>query len=156
EGLGLLADDDVLSLEVSARSAGAFNFAVSTDANAAGYDGGFRLLYGAGFRWRGMDGFVNVEAGERWVSAPRPDQTPVDLTAGLWLDPDWMAMLQSFNLVSGSAAAPYSYFRSHKLELSAVWRVTQRFSLQAGAFVSPAGQNALVERGLVLALWSDF
>ncbi len=155
-GLGLLADDDVLSLEVSARTAGAFNFAVSANANSAGRDAGFRLLYGAGFEWQGMPGFLDVEAGERWVSAPRPDQTPIDLTAGLWLAPDWMAMLQSFNLVSSSAAAPYSYFRSHKLELSAVWRFAPRFSLQTGAFVSPAGQNALVERGVVLAVWSSF
>jgi hypothetical protein len=37
-----------------------------------------------------------------------------------------------------------------------VWRVAPKFSLQTGAFVSPAGQNALVERGLLVALWSNF
>jgi hypothetical protein len=37
-----------------------------------------------------------------------------------------------------------------------VWRIAPKFSLQAGAFVSPAGQNALVERGLLVALWSNF
>jgi hypothetical protein len=155
-GLGIIADDDVLSLEVSARSAGAFNFAVSANANAAGYDGGFRLLYGAGFRWSGHDGFVNVEMGYRFVSAPRPDQMPIDVTTGLWLNPDWMVMLQSFNLTSGAATPPYSYFRIHKLELSAVWRFVPGWALQAGGFVSPTGQNALVERGLLLSVWSDF
>jgi hypothetical protein len=68
-----------------------------------------------------------------------------------------MVMLQSFNLFSaGSAAAPYVYFRSHKIELSWVKRLSGRFSLQAGGFFSPSGQNALVEQGVVLALWTRF
>ena len=39
---------------------------------------------------------------------------------------------------------------------SANMRFSRRFSLQAGAFFSPAGQNALDERGLCLSLWSSF
>jgi hypothetical protein len=154
--LGWLAKDDVLSVEVSARKAGAFNFAYSANATAGGEDAGVRLLYGSGFRWGGHNGFVNLEAGERWLSRPRPDQSILDLTAGLWLDRRWMVMAQSFNLVSGPATAPYVRFRTHKLEVSAVWRMSRRLSLQAGAFFSPAGQNALDERGLCLSLWSDF
>jgi hypothetical protein len=155
-GLGLLARDDVLSVEVSARKAGAFNFAYSANASAGGEDAGVRLLYGSGFRLGSHSGFVNLEAGERWLSHPRPDQSAVDLTTGLWLNPRWMVMAQSFNLVSGPATAPYVHFRTHKLEVSAVWRLSRRFTLQAGAFFSPAGQNALDERGLCLSLWSDF
>jgi hypothetical protein len=156
QGLGIVSDDDVLSLEGSVRTAGAFNFAFSANARSGGRDGGFRLLYGSGFRLWQHDGFLDLEAGERWLSNPRPDQTPIDLTTGVWLNPDWMVMLQSFNLVSGPATPPYSYFRSHKVELSGVWRLSRRFSLQAGAFFSPAGQNALDERGLALALWANF
>jgi hypothetical protein len=142
----------VLSLEVTARTAGAFNFAYSANANAAGRDAGFRLLYGSGFKLWNRDGFLNVEAGYRWVSPPRPDQYPIDLTAGLWLDKRSMVMLQSFNLISGPATPPYVYFRSHKLELSGVVRLTRRLSLQLGAFLSPAGQNALEERGLCFSV----
>jgi hypothetical protein len=155
-GLGILAKDDVLSVEASARKAGAFNFAYSANATAGGEDAGVRLLYGSGFRLGGRPGFVNLEAGERWLSRPRPDQSILDLTAGLWLNRRWMVMAQSFNLVSGPATAPYVPFRTHKLEVSAVWRMSRRFTLQAGAFFSPAGQNALDERGLCLSLWSDF
>jgi hypothetical protein len=156
QGLGILADDDVLSLEATARTAGAFNFAYSANANAAGKDAGFRLLYGSGFQLFDKNGFVNLEAGYRWVSHPRPDQMPIDLTAGLWLTHGWMVMLQSFNLVSGPATPPYVDFRSHKFEASTVVRLTRRISLQAGAFFSPAGQNALDERGLCVSIWSDF
>jgi hypothetical protein len=155
-GLGILAKDDVLSVEVSARKAGAFNFAYSANATAGGEDAGLRLLYGSGFRLGGHSGFVNLEAGERWLSRPRPDQSILDLTAGLWLNRRWMVMAQSFNLVSGPATAPYVPFRTHKLEVSAVWQISRRFTLQAGAFFSPAGQNALDERGICLSLWSDF
>ena len=156
DGLGVLADDDVLSLEATARAAGAFNFAYSANANASGKDAGFRLLYGSGFPLFDRNGFVNLEAGYRWLSAPRPDQMPIDLTAGLWLDERWMVMLQSFNLVSGPATPPYVHFRTHKLEASAVVRLIAGLSLQAGAFFSPAGQNALDERGLCVSVWADF
>lgn len=156
QGVGLLADDDVLSLEATARTAGAFNFAVSSNAAAAGQDGGIRLLYGAGFRAFDRDGFVNAEVGYRWVSHPRPDQTPLDITAGLWLSPDWMVMAQSFNLISGPARPPYQQFRIHKIQFSAVWKFSPNFSLQSGAFFSPAGRNALDERGMVLSLWARF
>lgn len=156
QGLGLLADDDVLSLEATARTAGAFNFAYSANANAAGRDAGVRLLYGSGFRLWDKNGFVNFEAGYRRLSHPRPDQSPLDLTIGLWLNPRWMVMAQSFNLVSGPATPPYVHFRSHKFEASTVVRLTRRLSLQAGAFFSPAGRNTLDERGLCVSIWSDF
>lgn len=155
-GLGLVSDYDVLSLEASGRTAGAFNFAYSANANAAGRDSGVRLLYGSGFKWGRRDGFVNVEVGERWLSRPRPDQTAIDLTTGLWLTPRWLVMLQSFNLVSGPATPPYVTFRSHKLEASAAVKLNRHLTLQAGAFFSPAGRNALDERGLCLSLWTDF
>lgn len=154
-GVGLLAKDDVLSVELSARSAGAFNFAVSANAGAGGYDGGVRLLYGSGFRLFKRDGFVNAEIGGRWLSPPRPDQVPLDLTIGLWMNKRNMIMLQSFNLVSGPAERPYNAFRSHKLQASSVWRISKRLALQSGVFFSPAGRNALDEQGAVLSLWVD-
>jgi hypothetical protein len=153
----ITGDAGIVSLEASLRSAGAFNFAVSADSRAAGEAAGLRLLYGGNFKLRDMDGFYDIEAGYNWLTPPRPDESPVDVTVGLWLDSSQMVMAQSFNLFSaGSAAPPYGHFRSHKIELSWVRRLTGRFSLQAGAFFSPAGQNALVEQGLVLALWTRF
>jgi hypothetical protein len=37
-----------------------------------------------------------------------------------------------------------------------VRRLSDRFLVQAGAFFSPAGHNALAEQGLCLSLWSRF
>lgn len=155
-GQSVLKDYDVLSLEVSGRQAGAFNFAYSANAHSGGQDGGFRFLYGGSFQWDGRGGFFDVEAGYRFLSAPRPDQAVLDMTAGLWLDNNWMVMAQSFNLISSAATPPYRFFRMHKLELSGVWKMAPRLSLQMGAFLSPMGINALDEHGLQLSLWTDF
>lgn len=155
-GPHLLSDYDVISVEAMVRTAGAFNFDYSANASAAGRAAGVRLLYGAPFKLWHRDGFVNLEAGERWLSRPRPNETVADLTTGLWLDRRWLLLAQNFNVVSGPARPPYVYFRSHKLEASLAYRLSRHFTLQGGAFFSPAGQNALDERGLCLSLWSDF
>jgi hypothetical protein len=66
-------------------------------------------------------------------------------------------MLQNFNIISGGdARPPYGYFRTHKLELSLVRRPSERWALQLGGFISPAGQNSLVEQGVSLSLWTQF
>ena len=155
-GEGVLDTYDILSVEVMARQAGAFNFSVSADGSAGGQAGGVRLLYGTPFRLFGRNGFWNAELGQRWLARPRPDETVLDLTTGLWLTDSNMVMLQSFNLASGPAHAPYLPFRSHKLQLSHVWRFAPRFSIQSGVYFSPAGASALQEQGLVLSLWANF
>jgi hypothetical protein len=155
-GTDVFSDRDVLAAEATLRSAGAYNFAVSANSQAGGQAGGLRLLYGASYKLAARDGFLDVELGQRWLTPPRPDETVLDLTAGLWLTPDSMVMLQNFNLVGGPARAPYVRFRSRKIQASYVWRMSPRFSLQGGAYFSPAGTNALQESGLVVSLWTDF
>jgi len=41
-------------------------------------------------------------------------------------------------------------------QLSVVRQITGHWSLQIGAFVSPFGQNIVVEQGVVSALWYRF
>ncbi len=81
-------------------------------------------------------------------------------------------MLQSFNIIArGDARAPYTYSRSHKVALPGMLAQTPRvcanipalsvvtpiwgpFSIQSGSFFCPAGQSALAEHGLFVALWA--
>lgn len=156
--LRLYSDDaGVVSVEIGGRTAGAYNFSVSANSNQPGDDAELRLLYGTGFAWRGMNGFADAEIGRRFMIGGRPGEMPIDLTAGLWLDEKTMAMVQSFNLVEqGDARPPYGYFRSHKIQLSAVRRLSGRYLVQLGGYFSPAGQNALDEQGLCLSLWARF
>jgi hypothetical protein len=115
-----------------------------------------RLLYGTGFKLFGRDGFADFQVAERWINHPRPNETPIDLTAGLWLRQDTMIMAQSFNIISGGdAVAPYSYYRTHKVEFSVVEKLSRHWVLQTGVFYSPAGQNALVEKGVSVVLWTQ-
>jgi hypothetical protein len=141
------------SLQGSYKTAGPFDLSVSNGVDA-GRQFELRMLYGTGFKFIGKDGFFDAQVAQRWIAGPRPDEAVVDLTAGLWLTKKWMLMAQSFNTISaGDAQPPFGYYRSHKFELSLVERVNPRWSLQVGAFFSPAGQNALVERGLQVSLW---
>jgi len=113
-----------------------------------------RLLYGTSFEFWGRGGFADIEGAERFISAPRPNETDIDLTAGLWFGKRFLAMAQSFNVISGGEGeAPYTYFRAHKLEISLVACLNARWSVQLGAFAAAAGQNSVTEQGLSLSLW---
>ena len=144
-----------LSMQASYKTAGSFDLSVS-----ANHDSGrqieLRLLYGTSFEILGRDGFFDLEVAQRWISAPRPNETPIDMTAGVWLSHSTMLMAQSFNIISaGDALPPYTYYRTHKIELSVVQKLSRHWSLQSGVFFSPAGQNALVERGISIVLWTQ-
>lgn len=146
----------VLSVQSSYKQAGPFDLS-----NSVGLDPAriveARLLYGTSFKLFHLDGFADIEAAQRWVTHPRPDETALDLTAGLWLGTKTMVMLQNFNVISGGdAGPPYTYFRTHKIEVSVVRHLWRSWSVQLGGFISPAGQNSLVEQGASLALWRRF
>ncbi len=67
-----------------------------------------------------------------------------------------MLVAQSFNINhDADAAPPCGYYRSHKLELSVVNKLSRHWSMQVGMFYSPAGQNALVQKGVSVSLWTQ-
>lgn len=144
----------ILSLQASYKSAGPSDLD-----NSIGRDSAriveLRVLYGRNFTLLGRDGFADLELAQRFVGGPRPSETVLDATAGWRLAPRTLAMVQSFNTVSGGdAKPPYTYFRTHKIETSLVRSWGTRWSLQLGAYMSPAGQNSLVEQGVEVAIWT--
>jgi hypothetical protein len=151
----LLSHVGKLSLQASYKAAGPFDLSDSANRTAARQIE-LRLLYGASYKLFGCDGFFDAQAAQRWINHGRPDESAIDLTAGLWFRPDTMIMAQSFNIISGGGArSPFNYYRSHKVALSLVERLSQHWSLQVGGFLSPAGQNALAEKGLSVVLWTQ-
>jgi hypothetical protein len=141
-----------LSAQAMVKSAGAFDMSVSVDGQS-GEEAELRLLYGTNFKFFGADGFADIEVAERWVGGRRPDETPIDITLGFhaWKD---LILLQSFNTIAGGdARAPYTYYRSHKLEFSWVSDIGHGISVQSGAYFCPAGQNALDEVGTQISIW---
>lgn len=146
----------VLSFEALARSAGAFELDTSFQ-KKPGKDFELRALYGTHFEWLGREGCVDAEIAQRWATGGRPNETPIDIT--LLYDIGWQtqALVQSFNVISqGAGRPPFVSYRYHKLALSFVRPVWGQTSLQLGGFVSPAGRNALRERGVFLSVWTRF
>ena len=150
-------DDDygVLSVEALFKSAGAFDTNVSVN-KEAGQQFEFRALYGTNFPVFDKTAFADFEVGERVIAGGRPNETPIDLTVGLHITDGLMVLAQNFNVIAGGdAELPYSYYRSHKIQLSAVQHLWGHASLQAGIFISPAGQNSLKEEGLTFSFWDE-
>jgi hypothetical protein len=152
----LLDDIGVLSVEAMARSAGAFELDTSFD-EKPGEEFELRALYGTHFHAFGRDGCFDVEIAQRWTTGGRPNETPIDLS--LMVDIGWktQALLQNFNVISeGAGRPPFDHYRYDKLVLSLVRPVWGATSLQVGGFLSPAGQNALEEKGIFVSLWTKF
>ncbi|HEY4123429.1 MAG TPA: hypothetical protein VGM36_02380, partial [Rhizomicrobium sp.] len=143
----------VFSVEGSYKSAGAFDTSVSVNQESA-RQFEIRALYGTNFEVVDMTAFADVELGQRFIAGARPSETPIDVTLGLHITPETMILAQSFNVIAnGDSKPPYSFYRSHKVQLSIVQHLYENVSVQIGGFVSPAGQNALNEQGLTFALW---
>lgn len=143
----------IASVQLTYTRTTAFTMTVA-DGQAAGHEAEIRLLYGRGLRVSGLNVFVDAEAGWRWNTRPRPNEVVADITAGVWLRNDLLLYGQSFMVFSaGYGEYPYTFYWQHKLALNLSWRVTDRLSLQAGGFLSPAGRHVVAERGLSVSVW---
>jgi hypothetical protein len=143
----------MLSVQMSGKTAGAFDMSTSAGGQS-GRQIELRLLYGCNFRLLRRDGYLDLQVAERWIKRPRPNEMTIDATAAFWLTHKYLVMFQSFNTIAGTGARPpYEYYRQHKLQASLLRRLGPRWSLQTGAFISPAGRNIVQEQGLVTQLW---
>lgn len=149
----LLSRFGMLSLQGSGKTAGAFDMSVSASGQS-GHQAELRLLYGREFRFFRRDGFLDLEAAQRWIQRPRPNEIVFDATAGWWFAKDYLLMAQSFNTISsGATGPPYRPYRLHKLQASLVQRVTSRWSLQSGYFFAVSGRNIVQEQGFLTTIW---
>ena len=80
-------------------------------------------------------------------------------TLGVKVSPQWLLLVQSFNVVSEGAgvalstAAATTTKKSNSAR-SIPWR--PNWWLQGGGFSTYAGRNALQENGLIFGLWHQF
>lgn len=116
-----------------------------------------RALYGRGFDLWSRHGFVDLQVGYRHRFSDPADEVIADLTFGLDVTKKSLAVVQSFNRFSvGSADFPFSDTQEHKVAVSTVYRIDDRWSLQAGSLATVYGRNVLRERGFFVSLWSTF
>jgi protein XagA len=117
-----------------------------------------RLLVGYGFTLGGMQGFADVQAGYRWHGGPSQDEFRLDATLGIRPHIRWLLLLQSFNSISVARDRRYGTGRiqHNKLQISAVYDLTQRWSLQIGGFTTLRGRETMKETGVLTAAWFKF
>lgn len=122
-----------------------------------GYEADVRALLGHGFTLGGMPSFIDMQIAQRFSAGGAPSEFRADLTFGIRTSDRWLLLAQSFNVMSeGSAGWAYASYEYYKLQLSAVYSLTPALGVQAGAFTTYAGRNALQENGGVFGLWYRF
>ena len=118
--------------------------------------GDLRLQFGQSFMLGSWPAFVELAPGVRLRADPFPSEARLDIAFGVRPIPRMLLLLQDFS----SAAPPRGLIIERtsysKLQLSLVYELSPRWSLQFGAFRTIAGQNAIRETGPIVALWVRF
>jgi hypothetical protein len=122
-----------------------------------------RVLYGLSGKLADTTWYTNLETGLRKRYGPPADEARIDLSFGWRPAPDWLLLAQSFNTLglrnaTGSTAAQQNGpdYDSFKLQLSAVYSLSERVGLQAGGWRELGGRNAGAGNGVLFALWLNF
>lgn len=116
-----------------------------------------RALLGYSFSAGNWPAFFDLQVAQRFRTGAPPDEFRADVTLGLSPAANWQLIAQSFNVISeGAGSPPFSSYNYHKLQLSVVYDLSPRLSLQLGGFTAFAGRNALQENGVVFGTWYRF
>jgi len=156
----LKADAWVFSVQTTMRIPGTFD---KSNPAAVGYTDpqvDVRGLLGYSFSAGSMPAFVDLELAQRFRlggADDAPSEIHADVTLGLRVAPRWLLLAQSFSVISeGSGGPVFPAYDYHKLQLSAVYDVSQALSLQLGGFSTYAGRNAIQENGIITGAWFRF
>ncbi len=151
----------VLSLQGTVQLSGERSFSGPLRRMDAPAEADLRLNLGQGFQlWSWLNGetwqsFAELQLAYRWRGGANPDEVRLDATLGTRPLPHLLLLLQSFNTQSTQNNRRFGEGRSsqHKLQASAVYDVSQNWSLQVGVFSSIRGRNTIREQGAQLAWW---
>jgi hypothetical protein len=116
-----------------------------------------RGLVGYSFKVGSLPAFVDLQIAQRFRLNGPPDEFRTDVTFGIRPAERWLLLMQSFNVVSeGTGTWGFASYNYYKFELSAVYALTPKLSLQLGGYSTYWGRNALQENGLVVGAWYKF
>ena len=113
-----------------------------------------RLLYGRMIEALGMPGYVDMQAAFR-TRGPYGDQIRFDMTWALRPFARTTLLLQSFTAITPGRAGD-KFALSQKVQVSALYDVTESVSLRIGGVIALRGVNCAAERGLVSGMWWRF
>lgn len=149
----------VVSGQATVRVPGTYDQGNPAAIGYTGFETDIRALFGYSFALGGVPAFINLEAAQRFRFGGPPNEFRFDATLGVRPAPNWLVLTQVFNVVSeGAGEAPFfaTSYNYHKLQLSVVYDINARWAVQAGAFATFAGRNALQENGVLLGSWYRF
>ena len=157
-------DSKVFSLQPLIKIPGIYSSNENPNIGSKQIDAEIRALFGHSFSLSGYALFDNVEVAYRKRFSNPGDEVRVDGTLGGHINDQWMVLAQiftTFSADSSSGGADFSNTNSTdfdliKLQLSAVKEISDRTSLQFGAFSHVDGENTGAGGGLLLSLWVHF
>jgi protein XagA len=153
----LQGDNWVLSVQGTVRIPGTFDAANPAAIGYNGIEQDLRLLFGYSFAIGAWPAFVDVQLAQRFRSGDPPNEARVDVTFGVRAMPQWLLLAQVFNVVSEGDSPPiYPSYDYSKFQLSVIYDLNPRWSLQAGGFTTFHGRNALQENGALVGAWYKF
>lgn len=161
-GAGLRArvwsnDAWVFSLEASGYVSGARDANRPAQAGSTGPEADARALVGHNLTLFGAPAFIDGQAGYRFRTDGPPGEIHADLTLGVAWTPRAQILAQSFNIISNGAGAPGFYaWEGHKGQLSLVYALDERWSVQVGGFATLYQRNTNTEYGALVAVWRRF
>lgn len=127
-------------------------------------DAGLTLSGGYGFSAYGQNHFLDLDAGYRHRFGRPHDQVNLSATAGIGLTSQLMLMPQLFATYRTAVPAATSGFLQSasndynltRLQVSAVYKLTNDLSLQVGGFTTLDGRNTGGGSGALFGIWKSF
>jgi len=116
-----------------------------------------RLLQGVPTTFFGFSGFSDFQLAYRYRTGNAPNEARFDATLGIHAAPNWLVLLQSFNINSvGGAEPPFTAYRSNKLQGSIRWQFARGRFVEIGGVRTIAGVQTVRETGGLISFWATF
>ena len=113
-----------------------------------------RVLYGDSGTVLGLEGYFDGQLAYRRRGGPPADELRLDLTVGVDLSERWSLTGASETIATqGEARAPYTHYRSQKLQAALRLDLGRGRWIEAGARHTFAGLAALRETGGFVSVW---
>lgn len=146
--------DWVLSGQSTLRVPGTFDAGNPAAVGYNRFEFDFRALLGRSFMIYDLPAFVDLQLGQRFRAGDQPSELRFDATLGVRPLPQWLLLVQLFNVISEGANPPlFPSYDYSKLQVSVVHELTPQWALQGGGFTTYTGRNALQENGVIVGAW---
>lgn len=152
-------DGSVAALQFTYVIAGKGENIADADLGRGGNGIDIRLLAGRNFKFLKRDGFIDVQAAHIIRRSNAPSTNKADLTTGLDISNNRQILAQIFYNRTGEKVIGNDRIlvnESIKLQGSAVFKRSEKTSLQFGVFQTIAGRNIVQEKGVFAAVWQRY